>query len=70
MKTVKQLNVYRWCLGCGYERFEPEDVYIHDDGMLISQGFIKCPKCFGDRFTLGGYRDRRKSAKGVENEKR
>ena len=39
MKSVKQLNVYRWCLDCGYEQFEKEDVHIDDKGREVSEGF-------------------------------
>lgn len=68
MKSVKQLNVYRWCLDCGYERFEKEDVHIDDKGREVSEGFITCLECKGSRLALGGYRDRRRSLKGVEDE--
>ena len=68
VKTVKQLNVYRWCLDCGYERFEKEYVHIDDKGREVSEGFITCPECKGGHLALGGYRDRRRSLKGVENE--
>lgn len=61
MKSVKQLNVYRWCLDCGYERFEKEDVHIDDKGREVSEGFITCPECKGGQLALGGYRDRRRS---------
>ena len=68
MKSVKQLNVYRWCLDCGYERFEKEDVHIDDKGREVSEGFIMCPECKGGQLALVGYRDRRRSLKGVEDE--
>ena len=61
MKSVKQLNVYRWCLECGYERFEKEDVHIDDKGREVSEGFITCPECKGRQLALGGYCDRRRS---------
>ena len=53
-ETVKQLNVYRWCLECGYEQFEKEDVHIDDKDRKVSEGFINCPKCKGKQFALGG----------------
>ena len=61
MKRITNINVFRQCLGCGYEQFELEEVKIGDDNQRTSSGFIVCPKCNGCHFALVGYRDRRKA---------
>lgn len=58
---IENINVYRWCLDCGYEQFEPEMTKVDESGRRTSNGFIDCPKCKGRQFALGGYHDRRKS---------
>ena len=59
------INVFRRCLDCGYERFEMEEVKIGDNNRRTSNGFIVCPKCNGHHFALVGYRDRRKALKDM-----
>lgn len=54
----KNINVYRQCLDCGYERHEPEEVKIDENDRRTSCGFIVCPKCKGRNFALVGYRDK------------
>lgn len=66
MKRIMNINVFRRCLDCGYERFELEEVKIGDDNQRTSSGFIVCPKCNGCHFALVGYRDRRKAKNYVE----
>ena len=60
MMGSKNMNVYRQCMDCGYERFEPEEVKIDENDRRTSNGFIVCPKCKGRHFALVGYRDKRK----------
>ena len=43
MKRIVNINVFRQCLGCGYERFEPEEVKIDENDRRTSNGFIVCP---------------------------
>lgn len=62
---IKNINVFRQCLDCGYERFEPEEVKIGDNNQWASSGFIIRPKCNGRHFALVGYRDRRKAHKDM-----
>lgn len=62
---IKNINVYRQCMDCGYERFEPEEVKIDENDRRTSSGFIICPKCNGRHFALVGYRDRRKAHKDM-----
>ena len=57
---IKNINVYRQCMDCGYEQFEIEKVKIGDNNRRTSCGFIICPKCKGRNFALVGYRDKRK----------
>ena len=47
---IKNINVYRQCMVCGYEQFELEEVKIGDDNQRTSSGFIVCPKCNGCYF--------------------
>ena len=62
---IKNINVYRQCMVCGYERVEMEEVKIGDDNQRTSNGFIVCPKCNGHHFALVGYRDRRRVHKDM-----
>ena len=43
MMGIKNINVYRQCMDCGYERFEPEEVKIDENDRRTSNGFIVCP---------------------------
>ena len=65
MKRIMNINVFRRCLDCGYERFEMEEVKIGDNNRRTSNGFIVCPKCNGHHFALVGYRDRRRVHKDM-----
>ena len=65
MKRIMNINVFRRCLDCGYERFEMEEVKIGDNNRRASNGFIVCPKCNGHHFALVGYRDRRRVHKDM-----
>lgn len=58
---IENINVYRCCLDCGHEQFEPEATKVDESGRRTSNGFIDCPKCKGHLFALGGYHDKRKA---------
>ena len=54
----RTMNVYRLCMDCGYDSFEPEVVLLHEDGRRQSYGYTTCPKCSGEQFCLFGYKDK------------
>ena len=56
-------NLYRECLDCGYERFEPEELEIDEEGRRAFKGFIQCPKCGKGQFGGFSFRDKRKGMK-------
>jgi len=59
VEKVVVIPVFRKCMDCGWEQFEPESVKIGEDGRRTSLGFTKCPQCQGAHLAIIGYKDRR-----------
>ena len=66
-RRKREVNVFRRCLDCGHEYFEPEIVHINEYGGNACDGFTECPKCRNGQFALLGFTDRRLPARRMRN---